>query len=231
MKEILYWNEEGGVVWKGEVKLANNTYVYNDHSLIASKITVLRDCNTPSSLFRTLVEEITILLSSYALSHLVVEECDVKTPICNAKGKKIAGKKLVLVPILRAGMAMEPAMKRVVPSARTGFCGLYRNEETLEPMSYFWKMPKDVENREIFVLDPMLATGGSINYTINKLKEIGCKTIHVMCIIAAPQGVDLIQRNHPDVEMFIAQLDDGLNANGYIVPGLGDAGDRIFGTQ
>lgn len=213
------------------ISLSKNTHIYNDHALIASKITTLRDENTPSSLFRTLVEEITILLSSDALSNLSIEPTLVKTPICRTVGDRVAGKKLVLVPILRAGLAMEPAMKRVVPQARTGFCGLYRDEETLEPQEYYWKMPKDIENRDVFILDPMLATGGSINFTIARLKSIGCKSIRVMCIIAAPQGVDLIQKEHPDVEMYIARLDIGLNKYGYIVPGLGDAGDRIFGTK
>lgn len=231
MQDIIYEEESSILVPFKRIELSYNTHIYNNHALIASKISTLRDVDTPSSVFRTLVEEITILLSSDALSHLTLEYRDIQTPICRTKGKKVAGKKLVLVPILRAGMAMEPAMKRVVPQARTGFCGLYRDEETLEPHAYFWKMPKDVENREIFVLDPMLATGGSINYTIEKLKKIGCKSIHVMSIIAAPQGIDLIQTNHPEVEMYIAYLDKGLNKNGYIVPGLGDAGDRIFGTK
>lgn len=229
MQEILCKEEQILLVPYPEVELAPNTHVYNDHALIASKISTLRDESTPSSTFRQIVEEITILLSSDALSHLALRDEEVNTPICRTIGKKVAGKKLVLVPILRAGLAMEPAMKKVVPQARTGFCGLYR--ENLQPHEYYWKMPDDIENREVFVLDPMLATGGSINYTIDKLKEKGVKTIHVMSIIAAPQGIDLIQKNHPDVEMFIAHLDKGLNGNGYIVPGLGDAGDRIFGTK
>lgn len=231
MRQIVYKEEQAILTDYHDIEIAKNTHVYNEHSLIASKISVLRDIETPSSVFRALVEEITILLSSDALSHLELKNTEVVTPVCKTIGKRVAGKKLVLVPILRAGMAMEPAMKRVVPQARTGFCGLYRDEKTLEPQSYFWKMPKDIENREVFVLDPMLATGGSINYAVNRLKSIGCKSIHVMCIIAAPQGVDLIQNRHPDVEMYIAHLDKGLNKYGYIVPGLGDAGDRIFGTK
>ena len=214
-----------------KLELSPNTHIFNGHALIASKISVLRDINTPSSLFRTLIEEITILMSSDALNHLTLEDCEVETPICKTIGRRVAGKKLVLVPILRAGLAMEPPMKRVVPQARTGFCGLYRDEETLEPHEYFWKMPKDIENRAAFILDPMLATGGSIDYTISRLKEIGCKSITVMSVIAAPQGINLIQTKHPEVEMYIACLDEGLNENGYIVPGLGDAGDRIFGTK
>ena len=230
-ESTIYEEEQNLLVPCPEVKLAKNTHIYNDHALIASKISVLRDKSTPSSIFRQLVEEITILLSSDALNHLELKDEEVTTPICRTVGKKVAGKKLVLVPILRAGLAMEPAMNRVVPQARTGFCGLYRDEETLEPHEYYWKMPKDITNRAVFVLDPMLATGGSINWTINKLKSIGCKSIYVMAIIGAPQGIDLIQKNHPEAEIYIAHLDKGLNANGYIVPGLGDAGDRIFGTK
>ena len=214
-----------------KVNLSKNTHIYNEHALISAKVTVLRDVNTPSSTFRAVVEEITKLMAFDALSHLTLEETTITTPICNTVGDKIAGKKMVLVPTIRAGLAMEPAMKDVVPQARTGFCGIYRNEETLEPVPYYWKMPKDIENRSVFILDPMLATGGSINYTIKKLKSIGCKSIHVMSIIAAPQGVDLIQTFHPEVEMYIAHLDEGLNRYGYIVPGLGDAGDRIYGTK
>ena len=230
-REVILCEEKSLIESYSEVKIMENTHIYNNHALISSKITTLRDENTPSSLFRTLVEEITILLSSDALSNLLTEPIAVRTPICRTVGDRVAGKKLVLVPILRAGLAMEPAMKRVVPQARTGFCGLYRDEETLEPHEYFWKMPKDIENRDVFILDPMLATGGSINFTVARLKNLGCKSIKVMCIIAAPQGVDLIQKAHPDVEMYVAHLDKGLNKNGYIVPGLGDAGDRIFGTK
>lgn len=165
-----------------------------------------------------------------AFSHLETEETIIETPICKTTGVKIAGKKLALVPIMRAGEAMEQPMKDLVPQARTGHVGLYRDKDTLTPVEYFWKMPKSIEDRDIFILDPMLATGGSVFYTIKKLKSIGCKSIHVMSIIAAPQGVDLIQLHHPDVEMYIGHLDQGLNRYGYIIPGLGDAGDRIFGT-
>lgn len=211
--------------------MQKNTHIYNEHALISAKISVLRDENTPSSIFRQVLEEITKLLAFEALSHLTLEETRISTPICNTIGSKIAGKKMVLVPIIRAGLAMEPAMKDIVPQARTGFCGVYRDEESLAPVPYYWKMPKDIENRSVFILDPMLATGGSMIYTIERLKKIGCKSIHVMSIIAAPEGVDRIQTLHPDVEMYIAQLDEGLNRYGYIVPGLGDAGDRIYGTK
>lgn len=230
-KTIIVDNQKDLLLPYPKVTLNPNTHVYNDHALISSKISVMRDINTPSSIFRMLVEEVTMLLATDALSHLTLEGVKVTTPICETVGVKVAGKKLVLVPILRAGLAMEPAMKRIVPQARTGFCGVYRNEDTLEPVPYYWKMPKDIENRDVFILDPMLATGGSIKYTIDKLKSIGCKSIHVMSLIGAPQGIDLIQQHHPDVEMYIAHLDAGLNRKGYIVPGLGDAGDRIFGTK
>lgn len=224
-------DDTGIVIPYPRINLAGNTHTYNNHALISYKIGVLRDINTPSSIFRKVVEEITELMAFEALSHLELEDIKITTPICETTGSKIAGKKLVLVPIMRAGLAMEPAMKNIVPQARTGFCGVYRDKETLEPIEYYWKMPKDIENRSVIILDPMLATGGSIKYTIDRLKRIGCKSIHVMSIIAAPQGIDLIQTHHPDVEMYIAHLDEGLNRYGFIVPGLGDAGDRIFGTK
>lgn len=221
----------GIVVQYPKVTLAEKTHVYNDHALISHKVGVLRREKTPSSTFRKIITEITELMAFEAFSHLQLKDTPITTPICDTIGSEIAGKKLVLLPIMRAGLAMEPAMKNVVPQSRTGFCGVYRDEGTLQPIEYYWKMPKDIENRSVFILDPMLATGGSINYTINKLDKIGCKSIHVMSIIAAPQGIDLIQQHHPDVEMYIAHLDEGLNRYGYIVPGLGDAGDRIFGTK
>ncbi|MBR5408873.1 uracil phosphoribosyltransferase [Candidatus Saccharibacteria bacterium] len=223
--------EEDLIVPYCDVEIAKTTHIYNGHAMIESKITTLRDKKTPSSVFRKLVEEITVLMAFEAFSHLKIEDHEVVTPICSTIGKRIAGKKQVLVPILRAGLAMEPAMKSIVPQARTGFCGVYREKDTLKPHPYYWKMPKDIENREVFVLDPMLATGGSADFTVSKLKEIGCKTIHFMGIIGAPEGVDLLQTKHPDVELHIAHLDKGLNNKGYIVPGLGDAGDRIFGTK
>ena len=212
-------------------ELKPTTHIYNGHALIESKIALMRDISTPSSLFRKLVEEVTKLMVFDASSHFKLEDKVLDTPICRTVGKRIAGKKQVLVPILRAGLAMEQPMKDVMPLARTGFCGIYRDEETLKPQKYFWKMPKDIENREVFVLDPMLATGGSADFTISELKKIGCKTINFMGIIAAPEGIELLQEKHPDVNVYVAHLDKGLNKNGYIVPGLGDAGDRIFGTK
>lgn len=214
-----------------EIEISENTHIYNGHALIEAKVATMRDENTPCSVFRSLVQEVTMLMCFDAMSHLKLEEWYVRTPICETVGKRIAGKKLVLVPIWRAGDAMLPAMQAIVPQARTGSVGVYRDEETLRPHKYFWKMPKDIENREAFVLDPMLATGGSADFVVRELKRIGCPAVHFMCIIAAPQGVNLMQKNHPDVELYIAHLDRGLNAHGYIVPGLGDAGDRIYGTK
>ena len=223
--------EDGLIVEKKQIELLPTTHIYNGHPLIEHKISIMRDLTTPSSVFRKLVEEVTKLMAYDAFSHLELKEKEVTTPICTTTGQKISGKKQVLVPILRAGLVMEPPMRDIVPSIRTGMCGLYRDEETLKPQKYFWKMPKNIENREVFVLDPMLATGGSADFTVTELKKIGVKTIHFMGIIGAPEGVDLMQKKHPDVELFIAHLDKGLNQNGYIVPGLGDAGDRIFGTK
>ena len=214
-----------------KITLAPTTHIYNGHALIENKISIMRDISTPSSVFRKLVEEVTKLMAFDAFSKFKLEDKEIITPICKTIGKKISGKKQVLVPILRAGLAMEQPMKDIVPQARTGFCGVYRDKVTLKPQKYFWKMPKDIENREVFVLDPMLATGGSADFTVSELKRIGCKTIRFMGIIGAPEGVDLMQNCHPDVELFIAHLDEGLNEHGYIVPGLGDAGDRIFGTK
>ena len=223
--------EDELIVKKVSVNLLPTTHIYNGYPLIEHKISIMRDLKTPSSVFRQLIEEVTKLMAYDAFAHLELSDKPVTTPICATTGQKISGKKQVLVPILRAGLVMEPPMRDIVPSIRTGMCGLYRDEVTLKPQKYFWKMPKDIENREVFILDPMLATGGSVDFTITELKKIGCKTIHYMGIIGAPEGVDLIQRKHPDVDMFIAHLDKGLNKNGYIVPGLGDAGDRIYGTK
>ena len=209
----------------------HNVHVLSWHPLIVHKITEMRKKETDSSTFRKLTEEVTTLICCEAMQHLETEEYIIETPICRTVGKRIAGKKLVAVPIMRAGMGMEDAVKMVVPKSRTGHIGLYRDEETLEPHEYFCKLPKGAEERQIFVLDPMLATGGSADAAITLLKKRGCTKISFMCIIAAPQGIDRLQINHPDVELWIGCQDKGLNENGYIVPGLGDAGDRIFGTK
>ena len=232
-KDEILRHENGLVVDFDELdnlKLAPTTHIMT-HPLIEHKIDIMRSTSVKSLDFRRLVEEITTMLYYEATRDLPMEEYEVQTPICTTIGKKIAGKKLVWAPIMRAGLGMEYAAKEIVPSSRTGHIGLFRDEVTLEPQKYFWKMPKEVVKRQIFVLDPMLATGGSADAAIAKLKEVGCDTIRFICIIAAPRGVNLLQRKHPDVELYIGHLDKGLNSMGYIVPGLGDAGDRIFGTK
>ncbi len=214
-----------------KVSIAHGTHILSWHSLISHKINVMRDKDTKVSEFRRLVEEVTMLICSEAMQKLPMEEYVVETPICVTVGRRIAGKKLIIEPILRAGLAMENAVKIIVPNSRTGMLGMFRDEETLEPQEYFNKQPKGIDERQVFVLDPMLATGGSADAAIARVKETGCKSITFMCIIAAPQGIDRLQKNHPDVELYIGCLDKGLNKDGYIVPGLGDAGDRIFGTK
>lgn len=212
------------------LKIAPTTHIMS-HPLIEHKINIMRSVDVKSLDFRRLVEETTTLLCYEALSDLPMEEYEVITPICSTVGRKISGKKLVWAPIIRAGLGMEDAAREVAPASRTGHIGLFRDEVTLEPHKYFWKMPNGVDERQIFILDPMLATGGSADAAITKLKEVGCTTIRFVCIIAAPRGVNLLQEKHPDVELYIGHLDKGLNSKGYIVPGLGDAGDRIYGTK
>lgn len=223
-------NEDQLIVPYHDVEIAETTHI-SKHPLVQHKIDIMRNLDTPSSEFRRLVEEVTMLLCYEATADLKLEAYQVQTPICSTTGYRIAGKKMTLAPIMRAGMGMEPAVKALIPKSRTGHVGLYRDEVTFEPQRYFWKMPEEVESREVLVLDPMLATGGSADAACTELKRIGVDTIYFMCIIAAPQGVDLVQTKHPDVNLYIGHLDKGLNKNGYIVPGLGDAGDRIFGTK
>lgn len=201
------------------------------HPLIQHKITYLRDKNTGSKEFRELVEEIAMLMGFEVMRDLPLEEISIETPITTTKAKVLAGRKLALVPILRAGLGMVNGISALVPSAKIGHIGLYRDEETLEPHEYYCKLPKPIEERQIIVLDPMLATGGSAEAAINFVKQHGGKNIKFMCIIAAPEGVDRLSEAHPDVDIYCGCLDEKLNENGYIVPGLGDAGDRIFGTK
>ena len=201
------------------------------HPLIQHKISRLRDRETGSKEFRELIEEIAILIAFEATRDLPLCEEKVTTPICETVTKVIAGKKLVIVPILRAGLGMVNGVLSLLPSAKVGHIGLYRNEETLEPVEYFCKMPSDISERDVFVVDPMLATGGSAVDAIKMLKQRGAKNIKFLCLIAAPEGVKKLSDNHPDVDIYCAALDDHLNEHGYIVPGLGDAGDRIFGTK
>jgi len=202
-----------------------------DHPLIAHKLTILRDRNTPTKDFRELVSEIGMLLTYEATRDLPLTAKEVETPICKTMAPTLKGKKFAVVPILRAGLGLVDGVLRMVPSARVGHIGLYRNEETLEPVKYFCKMPKDVAERDVLIVDPMLATGGSAAAAIGFMKEYGCTNIKLMVLLAAPEGVERIQAEHPDVDIYCGALDSHLNERGYIVPGLGDAGDRIFGTK
>ena len=202
-----------------------------DHPLILHKLSVLRDKDTPVKEFRELIGEIAMLMCYEATRDLPLEEVDVQTPVAVAKCKRLAGKKVAIVPILRAGLGMVDGMVSMIPNAKVGHIGLFRDPETLEPVKYYFKMPPDIEERDVIVVDPMLATGGSASASLTFLKEAGAKHIKLMCIIGCPEGVGRIQADHPDVDIYVAGLDERLNDHGYIVPGLGDAGDRIFGTK
>lgn len=202
-----------------------------NHPLIQHKLHILRDKNTPSTEFRMLVSEIAMLLCYEATRDLGLEPVEVETPITKGTFKTIAGKKLAFVPILRAGLGMVDGVLKLVPSARVGHIGLYRDPETLKPVEYYCKLPSDICEREVIVLDPMLATGGSAIDAITQIKKRGPKSIKFIGIIAAPEGLQALQNAHPDVDIYCAALDEKLNEHGYIVPGLGDAGDRIFGTK
>jgi uracil phosphoribosyltransferase len=207
-----------------------NVYVL-DHPLIQHKITYIRNKNTGTKEFRELVDEVAALMAFEITRDLPLEEITVETPVTEAKTKILAGKKIGLSPILRAGLGMVDGILRLIPAARVGHVGLYRDPETLKPVEYYIKLPSDIEERELIVIDPMLATGGSANDAIHSLKKRGAKQIRLMCLIAAPEGVELIKEEHPDVDIYLAALDEKLNEKGYIVPGLGDAGDRLFGTK
>ena len=202
-----------------------------NHPLVAHKLTILRDKNTSTKDFREIVSEIGMLLTYEATRDLPLTEKAVETPICSTMAPTLKGKKFAVVPILRAGLGLVDGVLRMVPSARVGHIGLYRNEETLEPVKYFCKMPKDIAERDIMIVDPMLATGGSASAAIQFIKNYEVKHIKLMNIIAAPEGIERVRHDHPDVEIYCAALDEKLNDHGYIVPGLGDAGDRIFGTK
>ena len=209
----------------------NKNVTIFDHPLIQHKITILRDKDTGSNQFRALVEEITMLMCFEAMRDLPLMETEVTTPIATTKTNVLAGVKLAVVPILRAGLGMVQGVLNLVPSARVGHVGMYRDEKTLEPHTYFCKLPAQLDKRIIFVTDPMLATGGSAIDAITLIKQRGGVKIKFMCLIAAPEGIKALSAAHPDVEIYAAHVDDHLNENGYIVPGLGDAGDRIFGTK
>ncbi len=202
-----------------------------DHPLIQHKISLLRNKRTGTKEFRDLVSEIAMLLCYEATRDLPTEEVEIETPVAMAKTKVLAGRKLALVPILRAGMGMLDGMLSLIPAAKVGFIGLYRDEKTLKPVEYFCKLPTDIAERDVLVLDPMLATGGSATDAITQIKAHGAKKIKFIGLIAAPEGIAALHKAHPDVDIFVAALDDHLNENGYIVPGLGDAGDRIYGTK
>ncbi|MBQ1525886.1 MAG: uracil phosphoribosyltransferase [Lachnospiraceae bacterium] len=204
---------------------------YMDHPLIQHKIGYIRRKDTGTKDFRQTIGEIAMLICYEATRNLPLEEVQIETPISKATVKELMGKKLAIIPILRAGLGMVDGMLNLIPAAKVGHIGLYRDPETLKPVEYYCKLPADCAEREIFVVDPMLATGGSAAGAITMLKEKGCKNIHFMCIIAAPEGIKALEEAHPDVDIYVGALDEKLNEHGYIVPGLGDAGDRIFGTK
>jgi len=202
-----------------------------DHPLIQHKLSIMRESHTSVKEFRELVSEVAMLMCFEATRDLPLVEVEIETPVAAAKCMRLAGKKLAIVPILRAGLGMVDGMVSMMPNVKVGHVGLFRDPETLEPVKYYFKMPADIEERDVIVVDPMLATGGSASAAITFLKEAGAKHIKLMCIIGAPEGVKRMQEEHPDVDIFLAALDSHLNDHGYIVPGLGDAGDRIFGTK
>lgn len=202
-----------------------------DHPLIQHKLTLIRDEKTGSKDFRELVEEVAMLMAYEVTRDFPLQEVEVKTPVAIAKTKVIAGRKVGLVPILRAGLGMVDGMLRLIPAAKVGHVGLYRDPETLKPVEYYCKLPSDITERDFIVIDPMLATGGSAAAAIKFLKLRGVRNIKLMCLIAAPEGIKTVQTEHTDVDIFVAAVDNCLNEHGYIIPGLGDAGDRLFGTK
>ena len=202
-----------------------------DHPLIQHKLSIMRKTETGPKEFRELLEEISMLMVYEVTRDLPTEEVEIETPICKTKAKMLAGKKLGIVPILRAGLGMVDGISNMIPACRIGHIGLYRDPETLEPVEYYCKLPHDAQERELLVLDPMLATGGSASDAITMIKKRGCNHIRLVNLIAAPEGIARVQKDHPDVDIYVAGLDSHLNDHGYIVPGLGDAGDRLFGTK
>ena len=202
-----------------------------DHPMLQHKLSVLRDKNTGDKDFREIVSEIAVLMCYEATRDLPLQEVEIETPVAKTTARQIAGKKMAIVPILRAGLGMVEGILTLVPLAKVGHVGLFRDPETLEPVKYYCKMPSDIAERDVIILDPMLATGGSASAAITFVKEYGVKNIKLMNILAAPEGIDRVRRDHPDVEIYVAAVDEKLSEHGYIVPGLGDAGDRIFGTK
>lgn len=201
------------------------------HPLILHKLAFIRDKETGSKDFRELVQEVAMLMAYEVTRDFQLEEVEIETPICKTKCKMLAGKKVAIVPILRAGLGMVDGVLRLIPAAKVGHIGLYRDEKTLKPVEYFCKLPQDIGDREVIITDPMLATGGSAADAITMLKKRGAKNIRLMCLIAAPEGIKKVMDSHPDVDIYVAAIDEKLNEHGYIVPGLGDAGDRLFGTK
>ena len=202
-----------------------------DHPMVQHKLTIMRDKSTPSNIFRQLLYEISLLMGYEITRDFPMEDVEVETPLERATLKKIAGKKVAIVPILRAGLGMVDGLRDLIPVARVGFIGLYRDEETHKPVPYYCKLPKGVDKRLVILTDPMLATGGSACDAIDLVKQKGCQDIRLMCLVAAPEGIRLVQEKQPDVDIYVAAIDRQLNDNCYILPGLGDAGDRIFGTE
>ncbi|MGP7817040.1 uracil phosphoribosyltransferase [Niallia sp. 01092] len=202
-----------------------------DHPLIQHKLTYIREVQTGTKEFRELVDEVATLMAFEITRDMPLEEIEIQTPVSKTKSKVLSGKKLGIIPILRAGIGMVDGILKLIPAAKVGHIGLYRDPKTLKPVEYYVKLPSDVEERDFIVVDPMLATGGSAVEAINSLKKRGGKNIKFMCLIAAPEGVEVLKEAHPDVDIYIAALDEKLNEKGYIVPGLGDAGDRLFGTK
>ncbi|CAJ1000917.1 MULTISPECIES: uracil phosphoribosyltransferase [Bacillales] len=208
----------------------SRVYVF-DHPLIQHKLTYIRDKNTGTKEFRELVDEVATLMGYEITRDMPLEETTIETPVATCKARVISGKKVGLVPILRAGLGMVDGLLKLIPAAKVGHVGLYRDPETLQPVEYYVKLPSDIAERELIVIDPMLATGGSAAAAITALKKRGAKNMKLMCLIAAPEGIKMVQDEHPDVDIYVAAIDEYLNDHGYIVPGLGDAGDRLFGTK
>jgi len=201
------------------------------HPLVQHKLGLLRDATTTTQMFRQLVNELTLLLTYEATKDLANEEVEIETPLEHMTARRISGKKVAVCPILRAGLGMLDGVLTLISGARVGFIGLYRNEETLQPVEYYVKLPSDVADRDVILLDPMLATGNSTAHAVQLVKDAGATSVRLIAIIAAPEGIDNIERSHPDVQIVVAAIDRGLNEKGYIVPGLGDAGDRLYGTK
>lgn len=202
-----------------------------DHPMIQHKLTIMRKKETGSKDFRELLKEISLLMGYEVTRDLPLDDIEIETPICKTMAKKVSGRKLAIVPILRAGIGMVDGLQTLVPVAKVGHIGLYRNEETHVPVVYYCKLPEDINQRLVIVTDPMLATGGSACDALSMLKERGCNNVRLMCLVSAPEGIARVQKEHPDVDIYVAAVDDHLNKDAYIVPGLGDAGDRIFGTK